>query len=238
MEESGRRQGCVLMNRPYVLINVAVTVDGKMDTVDRRGAAISSARDKERVDHLRAESDAVMVGGHTLFGDDPKLTVKSATLRAERVARGLSENPAKVAVVSLPDLRLDSRFLTAGPARIILFTTTQATEAQLAAPRTHGVEVYAIGDTRVDLPAALVKLKELGINRLMVEGGGTLNFELLRLRLVDELQLYVAPLVFGGGSAPTLAAGTGLPRDQAIRLQRQHVEVWDDGGIVLHYAVS
>jgi 2,5-diamino-6-(ribosylamino)-4(3H)-pyrimidinone 5'-phosphate reductase len=225
------------MNRPYVLINVAATADGKLDTIEGRGAAISSPRDKERVDRLRAATDAVMVGGHTLLGEDPKLTVKSTTLQAERIARGWSPHPAKVAVVSRPDLRADAQFLTAGPARRILFTTTQATAMQLAALRERGTEVYILGETRVDLPAALDTLKELGVNHLLVEGGGTLNFELLRLRLVDEVQIYLAPLIFGGSRAPTLAGGAGLTRDQAILLHPTNVEVWDDGGVVLHYAV-
>ena len=154
------------MPRPYVLINVAMTADGKLDTVERRGAAISSARDKARVDELRAAADAVMVGGHTLRDEDPRLTVKSADLRAARVARGLSENPAKVAVVSRPDLRPDFRFLTAGPARRILLTTAQAAPAQVAALREQGAEVYLLGETQVDLPAALPLLYELGVRRL------------------------------------------------------------------------
>src|ERR1041384_3211883 len=85
-----------IMNRPFVFINVAMTADGKIDTFERKGSAISSARDKERVDQLRAGADAIMVGGRTLLDEDPKLTVKSETLRAERVARGLSPNPVKV----------------------------------------------------------------------------------------------------------------------------------------------
>ncbi|HET7081870.1 MAG TPA: dihydrofolate reductase family protein [Chloroflexia bacterium] len=225
------------MNRPHVLINVAATADGKLDTVEGRGAAISSPRDKERVDRLRAASDAVMVGGHTLLGEDPKLTVKSAALQAERVARGWSRHPAKVGIVSRPDLRADAQFLTAGPARCILFTTAQATATQLAGLRERGAEVYVLGETRVDLPAALEKLQELGVNHLLVEGGATLNFELLRLRLVDEVQIYLAPLIFGGARAPTLAGGAGLPRTEAIALHPTNVEVWDDGGVVLHYAV-
>lgn len=225
------------MERPYVMINVAVSADGKLDTIERRGTAISSPADKDRVDRLRAEADAVMVGGHTLSGDDPKLTVKSAALRAARVARGVSPNPAKVAVASRPTLPLTAGFLTSGPARLILFTTTQADESHLRQLRDHGVEVYCLGETQVDLTAALRQLKELGINRLLVEGGGTLNFELLRLRLVDELQMYIAPLIFGGQTAPTLAAGAGLPRELAIRLQRQQVEVWEDGGVLVHYSL-
>ena len=69
------------MQRPHIHINVAATADGKIDTFERHGAAISSPRDKERVDQLRADSDAVMVGGRTLHDEDPRLTVKSDSLR-------------------------------------------------------------------------------------------------------------------------------------------------------------
>jgi 2,5-diamino-6-(ribosylamino)-4(3H)-pyrimidinone 5'-phosphate reductase len=190
------------------------------------------------VDRLRAGVDAIMVGGHTVLGDDPNLLVKSAALRAARVARGVSENPAKVAVASRLDLAPGAQFLTAGPARIILFTTTRTPPEQIARLRDQGAEIHVLGETRVDLPAALRILRERGIARLLVEGGGTLNFALLRLGLVDELQRYVGPLIFGGAGAPTLATGAGLPRDQAIALQRTAVEVWEDGGIVLYYALT
>ena len=92
------------MDRPFVRMNAAATADGKIDTFERRGAAISSARDKERVDKLRAEADAVLIGGRTLHGDDPGLTIKSAVLRAEREAIGRAKNPAKVAIASQLDL--------------------------------------------------------------------------------------------------------------------------------------
>ncbi len=238
MDESAPAGAPAPVKRPYVLMNVAATADGKIDTVARRGAAISSVRDKERVDRLRAAADAVMVGGHTLLEEDPRLTVRSPALQAERVARGLPPHPARVGVVSRPDLPPDARFLTAGPARIILCTTAQATPDQLAALRERGVEVYVLGAVQVDLAAALSMLKDRGIARLMVEGGSTLNFELLRQGLVDEVQIYIAPLIFGGGLAPTLAGGAGLPRDEALALRRTDVEVWDDGGVVLYYSVS
>jgi riboflavin biosynthesis pyrimidine reductase len=73
----------------------------------------------------------VLVGGRTLLGDDPRLTVKSADLRAARRARGLEENPIKVGIVSNADLRDDSRFLTAGPAQVMLFTTQRTSPAQI-----------------------------------------------------------------------------------------------------------
>ena len=223
------------MNRPYVFINVAMTADGKIDTFERKGAAISSQRDKDRVDKLRAESDAVMVGGKTLLDEDPKLTVKSEVLRSERVARGLSPNPIKVCIVTTAEIEPDSEFLTAGPSGIVIFTTRQTSNTQVSFLRARGVQVFVHDSERVDLPNALQTLKELGIRRLMVEGGATLNFELLHLRLVDEVTAYVAPMIFGGDTAPTMAAGSGLSRSEAIPLKLMHVEHWDDGGVLLQY---
>ena len=120
---------------------------------------------------------------------------------------------------------------------IVIFTTQGTSKKQLDFLRARGVELFVDEKQRVDLPKALHTLKEIGINRLMVEGGGTLNFELLRRGLVDELTAYVAPLVFGGESAPTLAAGPGLVRNAAILLKLVDAEAWEDGGVLLKYKI-
>ena len=225
--------------RPFVFINVAVSTDGKMDTFERKGASISSAEDKARVLSLRAEADAVMVGGHTLLSENPKLTVKTAELRAERVAKGLPENPMKVGVVSKADLRLDGDFITTGPARKVIFTTQQTPQEQINVLSKLGVEVYVLGKKRVDLEKALERLYQLGVRRLMIEGGGTLNFELLRLGLVDELSVYVAPKIFGGGSAPTMADGDGLVESAAKTLMLMDVRVLDEtAGVLIRYQLK
>lgn len=226
------------MCRPFVFINVAMTVDGKIDTFVRKGAAISSQRDKERVNQLRAESDAVMVGGRTLLAEDPKLTVKSETLRAERIARGLAPNPIKVGIVTKAELAAHSKFLHEGGARVVIFTTHQTSNEQLAFLRSQGADVYTDHQEQVDLTKALATLKALGIHRLMVEGGATLNFELLRLGLVDEVSVYMAPMIFGGASAPTMVAGSGLERSAALPLKLIHVERSDDGGVFLKYQIE
>ncbi|MEW6402689.1 MAG: 2,5-diamino-6-(ribosylamino)-4(3H)-pyrimidinone 5'-phosphate reductase [Chloroflexota bacterium] len=223
------------MQRPYTYINVAMTADGKIDTFERKGAAISSQRDKERVDKLRAESDAVLVGGLTLLDEDPKLTVKSEALRAERVARGLAPNPVKVGVVTIANIKPDSNFLNAGPANVVIFTTNQTSNDQLEFLRSRGVKVFVDEEQRVDLARMMETLKSLGIDRLMVEGGGTINFELIKAGLVDEVTAYVAPMIFGGANAPTMADSLGIPRDAAIPLELIDVEQWDDGGVVVKY---
>lgn len=215
-----------------------MTADGKTDAASRRGAAISSHFDMERVDILRAHSDAVMVGGRTLLGDDPRLTVKSAALRAERLSRGLEENPIKVGVITNASLRPDSRFLSSGPARIILFTTTQTDAACIVELRQRGVTVFVSEGKRVDLPTALRQLKQIGVRRLLVEGGGTLNEALLKNNLVDEISVYIAPLLFGGAEAPTFVSGAGWGHGAAVLLQLTAIEQHNDGGIVIHYTVG
>jgi 2,5-diamino-6-(ribosylamino)-4(3H)-pyrimidinone 5'-phosphate reductase len=226
------------MDRPFVFINVAMTADGKIDTFQRRGAAISSVRDKERVDRLRAEADAVLVGGRTLLDEDPKLTVKSEALRRERVERGLPPNPIKVGVVSEARLQPDSRFLTFGPSKIVIFTTRRTSKHSISLLESFGVDVYLDDSEKVNLPKALETLNQIGVKRLMVEGGATLNFELLRLGLVDEVTAYVAPMIFGGANAPTLAGGHGLERSEAIPLKLVNADAWEDGGVLLKYILE
>jgi len=223
------------MNRPFTFINVAMTVDGKIDTFERKGSAISSARDKQRVDQLRAAADGILVGGRTLLGEAPKLTVKSEALREERIRQGRSPNPIKVGVVTVADIPKDSDFIKAGDSRKVIFTTSQTSNSQLEQLRALGVEVFVDEAPRVDLNKMMLTLKRIGVDHLMVEGGGTMNFELIRMGLVDELMIYVAPMIFGGAVAPTLADGAGIPREKALEMKLTDLERWDDGGVLLKY---
>lgn len=225
--------------KPFIFINVAVSADGKMDTFERKSSAISSQADKERVERLRAGSDAIMVGGHTLLDEDPKLTVKSVSLQLERRGKRLPAQPAKVGIVSKADLPLDGDFMTAGPAERIIFTTELTSPQQIADLTARGVKVFVMGEDKVNLAQALETLYQLGVHRLMVEGGGTLNYELIRAGLVDELYIYMAPKIFGGNTAPTLADGTGLIFSQAIQLELLETQILDkSGGLLLHYRLT
>ncbi len=223
------------MNRPYTFINVAMTADGKIDTFERKGAAISSKQDKQRVDELRAAADGILIGGKTLLDEQPKLTVKSEALREGRILRGLAPNPIKVGVATVADVPLESDFIKAGPARVVIFTTNQTSNSQVEILRAQGVQVFVHDAPRVDLNQMMLTLKNIGVDRLMVEGGGTMNFELMRLGLVDELMIYVAPMIFGGANAPTLADGLGLTQSAAIALKLINVEPHENGGILLRY---
>lgn len=223
------------MNRPYTFINVAMTADGKIDTFERKGAGISSAKDKMRVDELRASADAVLVGGKTLLNEAPKLTVKDEALRQNRIKQGRESNPIKVGVASNVNISLESDFIKVGPARRVIFTTKQTSISHIEKLRAVGVTVFVDDAPQVDLTNMMHRLKKIGVDHLMVEGGGTINFELMRLGLVDELMIYIAPMIFGGANSPTLADGFGLIRDDALQLKLNHVERLDDGGVVLRY---
>jgi len=225
--------------RPHVIVNVASSADGKIDTAARRGAGISSPADRIRVDQLRAEADAVLVGGRTLIHEDPKLTVKSSRLRTRRKSLGQDENPVKVGVISVADLKLDGDFMTAGRARRWVYTTRRTSAEQILRLEKAGAQVIVAGEQVVDLKLVMKSLQEQGIRSLMVEGGGTLIAEFFRLGFVDEVYIFLAPLIFGGVNAPTLADGPGFHFDQAPHLELESVKSIDDqGGILLHYFVK
>ncbi len=220
---------------------MAMTADGKIDTVARRGARISGPADTARVDRLRADTDAVMVGGRTLLSEDPRLTVRDPELIVERTMAGRPAQPMKVGVVSrltVPDAELlieRGAFLHDGDGRVVVFVSSPADDQAVRALESEGADVYASAAERVDLERAIAELGRLGVERLMVEGGSTLVAALLEAGLVDELQLAVAPLILGGEAAPTPVGGPGWSRDTALGLRLAGSETSPDGDVVLRY---
>ncbi|MBN2045979.1 MAG: 2,5-diamino-6-(ribosylamino)-4(3H)-pyrimidinone 5'-phosphate reductase [Anaerolineales bacterium] len=224
--------------KPWVILNAAMTADGKIDSAARRGAKISSANDWQRVDQLRAEVDAVMIGGSTLLAEDPRLTVKSPHLRQQRLEAGLAPNPAKVGIISKAKLPPNGRFMRDGGARVFIFTTAKTSPEQIAALQAAGAVVELSKGDRVDLSRAIQILGAAGITRILLEGGGTLNAAMFAQGLVDELRVYLAPIIFGGSNAPTLADGRGFTPDEAVRLKTKDTQTLPDGGILIHYLVE
>ncbi len=224
------------MKKPFVFINCAVSADGKISTIERRQIKISNDLDKERVDKLRAGSDAILVGMNTVVRDDPKLTVKSEKLRKERIKKGLPENPIKIAVGNLNRMKLNSDFLDYGNAKKIIFTTEKSDKRKAGKVRKKS-EVYVLGESKVNLHRMIEILYEQGVRKLMVEGGGMINFELLKEGLIDEIYIAVAPKIFGGKNAPTLADGEGFEADEILNLKFLGLEKLG-GVVVLRYRVS
>ena len=222
--------------KPFVFINCAMSLDGKISTVERRQVRISNDADMERVDELRAGADAVLVGMNTAVGDDPKLTVKSEKLRKERVKKGLPENPTKVAMGRIDGLNLDSDFMSQGNAKIVLFASEDSDHAKIEELKNRA-EIFLMPGDRPEPGKVVNVLASLGVKRLMIEGGGIINFEFLKAGLVDEVYVAVAPRIFGGESAPTLADGDGFSAGDEINLELIGEERLGDV-LVLKYTVK
>jgi 5-amino-6-(5-phosphoribosylamino)uracil reductase len=224
---------------------MAMTADGKIDTVEREGARISGPADTVRVDRNRAEADAVLVGGRTLLREDPRLTVRDAGLLDAREQAGRPRQPMKVAMVSRVGapgdgdaLPTDSRFLHDGGGRVVVFTTGHTGPEALEWLAAGGATVIRHEGARVDLGLALADLHDMGVERLMVEGGSTLVASMLEAGLVDEIQLALAPLLFGGETAPTPVGGAGWPAADARRLRLAEVDRSDDDDVIVRYLVE
>ena len=212
------------MTRPFVFINSAMSADGKISSFEHTQVRISGQADKARVDLLRAESDAVMVGVGTVLADDPSLRVKSASSREARRKRGQPEEPLRVVA--------DSRARTPPFAKIlgpgcILAATSIASQERLDSLSSK-CEIMVCGKGRVDLVELFSRLFDRGVKRLMVEGGATLNWSLLNLGLVDELYVYMGAMLIGGENAPTLVDGRGF-KEHFPRPTLSFVERLDEG---------
>jgi 2,5-diamino-6-(ribosylamino)-4(3H)-pyrimidinone 5'-phosphate reductase len=188
------------MVRPYVILNAAMTLDGKIATV-AGDSRISCEEDLDRIHKLRASVDAVMVGLGTVLADDPSLTV--------RRARG--KNPLRVVVDSLGKTPTNAKVLD-GSARTVIAVTNRAPRRNVERLRRKGAQVIAVGGKEVDLRKLLEKLHELGVRKLLLEGGSTLNWGMLKQGLVDEVRVAVAPYMAGGANARTLVGGLGFTK--------------------------
>jgi len=221
----------------HVFVNAAVSADGKLSTRRREQVRISGPEDFARVDRLRADADAVLVGVGTVLADDPHLTVDDPSLRTARTDRGDPANPARVVVDSTGRTPVDARILDS-EATTYVVVSAAATHSRREALERAGAEVVVAGggDERVALEAALPKLEDRGVERLMVEGGGEIIHSLFAAGLVDELSVYVGSLIVGGRDAPTLADGDGFV-ESFPELSLEDVTRIDDG-VLLEYTVG
>ena len=202
--------------RPYVILNAAMTLDGKIAT-QTGSSNISGEDDLKRVHELRKECDAIMVGIGTVLADDPRLTV-------HKVDANPNDNPIRIVVDSKCRTPIAAR-ITNKDAKTIIAGANEykydfVVSDRYEAFKNRGVEFFWSGDKRVDLFALMNYLHEEGIETLMLEGGATLNFSMIKTGLIDEIRICVAPMVVGGINSKTFFDGDGFDTmDEAVKLE-------------------
>lgn len=224
-----------MIDRPYVILSAAMSIDGYLDTASPPRLALSNAEDLDRVDEIRAHSDAILVGARTVRLDNPRLLVRSDERRSRREAEGLPSSPWKVTVTATGDLDPHAEFFTSGHTEKLVYcprSMVRGIRDRLGDRAT----VVGLGE-EVSVADLLSDLNDRGVRTLLVEGGGTVITQFLASDLVDELQLAIAPFFIGDRRAPRLLGDGRFPwnpdRHAPLAESRQVGDM-----VLLRYALS
>jgi 5-amino-6-(5-phosphoribosylamino)uracil reductase len=224
-----------MADRPYTLLSCGMSLDGYLDSTSIRRLPLSNAADFDRVDAVRASSDAILVGARTVRNDNPRLLIKSEARRRERLARGLPDGPVKVTLTRHGDLDPGAKFFSTGDAEKLVYCPSEA----VARLRRKLGSVATVVDAGAQVCVERISrdLSDRGIERLMVEGGGTVHTQFLTADLADELDLVVAPLFVGDSHARRFVDDGCFPWNPQRRATLAEVRQIGDV-VLLRYALS
>jgi 2,5-diamino-6-(ribosylamino)-4(3H)-pyrimidinone 5'-phosphate reductase len=208
-----------------------MTIDGKIAT-NLGDSTISSKQDLRRLHRLRCSVDAIIIGISTVIIDNPRLTV--------RLVNRHGTTPVRIIVDSIGRIPLDSKILkSASKINTIVAVTKRASDERVDKIKSAGAIVIVAGTKTVDLKELFFILKKMGFNKILVEGGGELNWSILQLGIVNELMVTVAPRIVGGRTATTLVEGDGYERiSNGIKMELIKVSRQNNGEVVLYYKLS
>lgn len=199
--------------RPFVLIHMAMTADGKIATANRAVTSFGSPRDLAHLYEIRATADAILCGARTVEESHATLGNGPESFTRLRQRRGLTPYPLRVVISGSGSLSPTAELWQKDFSPVVVATTATVSAARLKRLRKLTEHVWTSGPTEVDFPGLLHRLQAgFGIQRLVCEGGSQVNDALLRAGLVDEVHLTWCPLIFGGRTAPTIADGQGFSR--------------------------
>jgi len=215
------------IEKPYVILSAAMTIDGKI--ASKTGdPELSDELDWREVHKLRSNVDGIMVGKNTILNDNPKLHIKFYK----------HDGYKRIVVDSNLSVPIDSQVITFQPEiySTIICTTENTPTAKIKDFELRGVKIIKSGKgKKVNIPILLPLLYNLGIHKLLLEGGGTLNWSFIKNNLVDEIRLTIAPWMVGGKTAISLVDGEGFESmKQAPRFKLIDV-VNRDNYLVLKY---
>jgi riboflavin-specific deaminase-like protein len=225
-----------LTTRPEVAVNFAITWDGRISTKKRTPSDFSSPLDKRRFLELRATADAALAGVATIAADNMTMGMPADDLRQQRLARGLAEYPLRVLLTRSGRIDPTLAIFQHHFAPIHIFSTEQMPADTRRALQGKATLHLHPGDT-VDLHEMMRVLRaELGIRRLMCEGGAQVFRSLLGANLVDEINVTLCPRIFGSAEAPTLTGPAGPYLGQSVHCRLESMDV-QGGECFLRYRV-
>ena len=199
---------------PYVTLKMASSLDGKTAAADGSSRLITGEDSRADVQRLRAWADAVVVGAGTAIADDPSLTVRDARFAEARA-------PMRVVVDTAGRVPATGHLFD-GSAPTMIATSDLTPEARIGEWSAAGADVAILDRDEagaVSLAALLHHLGKRDVQGVLVEGGATLAWSLVRDRLIDDAVLYVAPILVGGAAAHGLISGSGFtPIAEALEL--------------------
>jgi len=213
---------------PHLVMNMAMTLDGKVSTIDRTGAVFTSHHDKQRMAQIRARADALIMGATTVAIDTPRMLINTMELRQSRTQHGKPEQPIRVILSATGSLRPDARPFSSNASPILVFASNSTskewrTSIETAVRPSNG-RLFIMGEDRVPLRTMLeILYSEYLVRSAVCEGGPTLNFFMFQEELVD--------------AAKTPVDGPGFPEDLTRHATLKSTEVVGDE-VYLHYHIS
>ncbi len=206
---------------PRVIVNCAMSVDGKIASRVRKQVKLSDEPDMARVHRLRNDCDAILVGVGTVIADDPSLLVK------EKYVDNPSQ-PIRIVLDSKCETPSDSRVLD-GKTKTIIFTAL-GREKELK-----NAEIIACGTKQVDIGQVLEHLDKIGVKTLLVEGGGTIIWGFVSGNYVDEFKVFISSKLIGGAGAPTPMDGSGFEDESEFPELNLVRSTMSESGILLEF---
>jgi 2,5-diamino-6-(ribosylamino)-4(3H)-pyrimidinone 5'-phosphate reductase len=212
-------------SRLHIILNAAMSVDGKIAT-KKGDSKLSSEADKVRVHKLRSKVDAILIGKNTLVRDNPMLTVRYVN----------GKNPIRIILDSNGSISSKSNIVkTASKIPTILVASQKISKKNLRLLQHYNMDVIVCGHNQINLKQLLQILAQRNIKKLLVEGGGTINWQFIKQNLFDELIVTITPFLIGGTNSITLVQGNGfsnISKSTKLRLTRI---IRQKNEIVLYY---
>ena len=227
-----------------IILNAATSIDGKIATVNG-DTKISSVLDLKRVHGLRRKTDVILVGISTVINDDPLLTIRYGMNK-----KG-NKNPIRIIIDSKARIPLHSKIVkTANQIETRLVVTSKAPSKNLKKLEERGLKIIVLDQgtkedredkrkgnrEKVDLKKLFNQLEKEGISNVLVEGGGEINWSIIKDNLFDEMIITISPLIIGGKRAISLVGGEGYKTiNESVKIKLSRLQKKSNGEIILHY---